>query len=279
VPDFGRENYPVKWLCVLAVAAVSAWAADNDWITVLYDSHAVKPLSGGWGYSAVLYYRGANILFDAGGSPAELAANAKALAIDLSKLDAAVVSHDDYDHYTGLSVAGTKIPVYVPDSDSGAFATSMTNRVMRFVQGLIPGQHLVDAPEGLRYIPVAGLGTQIRPGARLAVFPFGDGRREQVLLLDTPGGTVMMTGCAHPGIAMMAKQTKARGIVGGMHLQDTPLDKIRNTVLQLKSAGVVWASPGHCTGPKATEELRRQLGPGVSAVGVGGRVLLGPDRR
>lgn len=266
------------WMLALAAAA-SLCAAETDRVTVLYDSHAMKPLAGGWGYSAVVDYRGARILFDAGGSAAELAANAKALGIDLSKLDAAVVSHDDYDHYTGLSVVGPNVPVYVPDSDYGAFATSTTNRVLRFVQGMMPGQHLVDAPERLRYVRVGKAGLQIRPGARLVVFDFGDGRREQVLLLETASGTVMLTGCAHPGIALMAQQTKPRGIVGGMHLQDTPADKIRTTVTQLKSAGVQWASPGHCTGTKATEELRRQLGPGVSAVAVGGRVPFGADRR
>lgn len=266
------------WIVAL-LAAASVYAADADRVTVLYDSHAMKPLAGGWGYSAVIDYRGARILFDAGGSPTELAANAKALGIDLSKLNAAVVSHDDYDHYTGLSVVGPNVPVYVPDSDYGAFATSTTNRILRFFQGMMPGQHLVDAPEGLRYVRVGSAGLQIRPGARLVVLPFGDGRREQVLLLETESGTVMLTGCAHPGIAVMAQQTKPRGIIGGMHLQDTPVDKIRTTVTQLKGAGVQWASPGHCTGPKATEELRRQLGPGVSAVAVGGRAPLGGANR
>lgn len=262
-------------IVLLATASLHA-AEPSDSITVLYDSHAAGPLAKGWGYSVLIEYRGSRLLFDAGGSPAELTANAKTLGLDLSKLDAAIVSHDDSDHFAGLTAVPRSVPVYVPESDYGAFATSMTSHVFRFFQGLMPGQHLLDAPDGFRYVRVNSAGVQVRPGARLVVFDFADGRREQALLLDTAAGTVMVTGCAHPGIVRMVQGcgTTVRGIAGGMHLMDTPAPKIRETVTALKTAGVEWASPGHCTGPKATEELRRQIGGGVSAVAVGGRIAL-----
>ena len=151
--DTGRENCAMRfvWSLVLCGALVPAAVPETprDRITPLFDAHAAAPLVEGWGYSAFVEYRGKRILFDAGPNADVLAKNSKALGIDLTKLDAVVISHDDPDHYGGLDFIYSVNPgvkVYVPESESGAFSTSVMVHFFRFVHSALPGQHIVDPP-------------------------------------------------------------------------------------------------------------------------------------
>ena len=266
----------MKWP-LLAFVAMAAAGADR--ITLLYDSHAVAPLQGGWGYSALVEYQGKRILFDAGAAGPALSANTKALGIDLAKLDAVVISHDDPDHYAGLDVvygANPKVPVYVPDVESGAFGMGMMNRLYRTIQSVVPGQHVVDPPANAHYVRVREAAA-ILLGARVVSLPFDSGqRREQVLLVDVPGGVALISGCAHPGIVKLVQQagSRVRVAAGGFHLTTSSEADVRKTVQALKQAGVESVYPAHCTGRFATDELRRVFKEGFGMVAVGGSVTL-----
>ena len=252
----------------------------DDRIRLLFDEHAVAPLTGGWGYSALVDYRGKRILFDAGGNAAALAGNAKALGIGLARLDAVVISHDDPDHYIGLDsvyAANPAVRIYVPLDESGAFSTSLMTHVWRHLEGLLPGQHTVDPPSSANYIRIAKSGTEILPGARLVQLPFESGkRREQALVLDVPGGVAILTGCAHPGILSFVKAFGAhvRLASGGFHLATASDSDIKQAVNELKQAGVESVAPAHCTGRFATLELRRVFGSKCEMIAVGGSIPL-----
>ena len=267
----------MKLLFALATAALLAPAADR--VTLLYDSHGAPGLATGWGYSAYIEYRGKRILFDTGDSRAALAANAKALGVDLAKLDAVVVSHDDPDHYAGLDAVlavNPRVPVYVPDMDSGAFATGMMNHIYRAIQTALPGQHIVDAPSGALYIRVRDA-QDILPGVRLISLPFDSGqRREQSLVLDTEAGGVLIAGCSHPGIVELVRAAgpKVRTAAGGFHLTTTGEADVRKTVEALRQAGIQKVYPAHCTGRFATDELRRTFGAGFGMAAAGGAIPL-----
>ena len=69
-------------------------------IKVLFNSKsAYISLRSGWGLSMLI---GNNILFDTGESGAFLLHNMKELNIDLSAIDAVVISHEHWDHTGGL---------------------------------------------------------------------------------------------------------------------------------------------------------------------------------
>ena len=267
----------MRSVCVLALCAAASFAADRA--TVLFDNHAMEPLAGGWGYSALVEYHGKRILFDAGGSADALAKNAKLLKIDLGKVDAVVISHDDSDHYTGLDAVlavNPGVKVYVPESETGAFSTSITTRALRLIQSAIPGQHIVDPPSRANYVRVQDAAA-ILPGVRLIVLPFDNGsRREQAMLLDVPKGVAMFTGCGHPGVVAFARRAGApvRLAAGGFHLQTLSESEIVRAVQEFKRAGIESVSPGHCTGRFATREFRRVYGEHWNAVSVGGTILL-----
>ncbi len=273
----------MRFVGLLAVCCAVVFAAvpepSRDRIMPLFDAHAAAPLVEGWGYSAFVEYRGKRILFDAGPNADGLAKNAKALRIDLSKLDAVVISHDDPDHYGGLDFlysVNPNVKVYVPDSESGAFSTSVMVHFFRWVHSGLPGQHFVDPPPRANYVRVPA-NQQLFPGVRLLSAPFNSGnRREQALLLDVPGGVAMLVGCAHPGIVEMVQQagTRVRLVTGGFHLMTSGDTYANNVVKALKQAGVESVYPAHCTGRAATTELRKVFGARCDVVAVGGTIAL-----
>src|SRR6266852_9490292 len=55
-----------------------------------------------WGFSALVHYNGKTILFDTGNSADSFEHNVKALGVDLSQVDIAVLSHRHYDHISGF---------------------------------------------------------------------------------------------------------------------------------------------------------------------------------
>lgn len=87
------------------------------------------------------------------------------------------------------------------------------------------------------------------------------------LLVNTPGGLVVITGCSHPGIVSIVKKAistsgieDVEAVVGGFHLTDASEKRIGQTVEDLISLNVRRIYTGHCTGIKAEEKLREKFG-------------------
>lgn len=260
----------------LALFAISLLHA-ADRITLLYDSNAAAPFAAGWGYSALVEYQGKRILFDAGNNAEALRKNTKALGIDLAKLDAVVISHDDPDHYAGLHyvyAVNPRVSIYVPEQESGAFSPSIMNHLLRWIRSAVPGEHIVNPPSAAKYVPIPG-NFDLFPGARLISLPFEE-RREQALVLKLPGGVAVLTGCAHPGIVKFVNLAgpSVRLATGGFHLMKSSEPDIRRDVRSLKQAGVESIYPAHCTGTFATQELHRVFGARCGTVPVGGIIPL-----
>src|SRR5512134_2675043 len=78
-------------------------------ITVLYDAFgAPSALERDWGFAALVEYGGRRILFDTGNDAAIFARNVKQLGVDLTRLDAVVISHRHGDHTTGTGSGGRR---------------------------------------------------------------------------------------------------------------------------------------------------------------------------
>jgi len=76
-------------------------------------------------------------------------------------------------------------------------------------------------------------------------------------VLDTDKGLTIVTGCAHPGIINIVKRVKETMkkdiylVMGGFHLLDEPVKKIEGVINELKTLGVRYVGPSHCTGEDA----------------------------
>src|SRR5215510_16454959 len=92
-------------LCIALSArgVMQAEAAEPQRITNLYDAFgAPSALQQDWGFAALIEYGGKRILFDTGNDATIFEHNVKDLGIDLSRLDAVVISHRHGDHTSGL---------------------------------------------------------------------------------------------------------------------------------------------------------------------------------
>ncbi|HOR42202.1 MAG TPA: MBL fold metallo-hydrolase [Atribacterota bacterium] len=75
-------------------------------------------------------------------------------------------------------------------------------------------------------------------------------------------GIVIITGCSHAGIVNIVKQAveisekeNIESIIGGFHLVEAPLDRIKKTVEALSEFDINTIFAGHCTGFRAQAEL------------------------
>ena len=99
-------------------------------------------------------------------------------------------------------------------------------------------------------------------------------------VIEEEDGISIITGCGHSGILNMVYTAQDRypgrpvkAVVGGFHLtdRDTPSDMIHSIGKALKSFGCDRVITGHCTGTRAKEILREELGACFSALCTGYR--------
>jgi 7,8-dihydropterin-6-yl-methyl-4-(beta-D-ribofuranosyl)aminobenzene 5'-phosphate synthase len=275
-------------------------------ITVLATNLAGDPHEGAgeWGYSALVEVDGHRILYDTGASADMVMRNAAALHIDLSDVEEVVLSHNHWDHVSGLMTLRRELAKINPRAMSrvhvgaGIFeprldASGTDNNGLKTIRAeylATGGQFIVhDQPTQL-YPGVWFTGPVPRPNAEKNWNPGltiagPNGRIEDnvpedsPLLFDTAQGTVILTGCGHAGIVNIAEYARQitggnslLAVIGGLHLFAASDQTILWTGGKLKEYGIRYLLAGHCTGIEATYLLRASAGLNrqtavVSAVG------------
>ena len=266
-------------------------------LTVIVDAFGDQPaLHKDWGYSALIEYGGRRILFDTGNDSAAFAANVRTLGIDLTRLDAVVISHRHGDHTAGLRhvlALNPGVAVYVPNDEAfggptpAAFfrqADSTLPRSQRYFDGAVPARipH-GSAWQSAKFVRVDST-REIAPGFRVIrniarAAPFAE-TPEISLVIDTGNGQVIVVGCSHPRIeqivASVARDNPRVGmVVGGLHWVATPPAEIERLAVALRDQwGVQAIAPGHCTGEVGFATLRRIFGEHYTFAGLGSVVDL-----
>ena len=98
---------------------------------------------------------------------------------------------------------------------------------------------------------------------------------EQSLVVDTPGGLVIITGCAHPGIedilarALEIKKKPVLLVMGGFHLLDTGKGTVEEIAKKFKEGPVKYAAPTHCSGDGTIKVFREVFGERYLKLGTG----------
>jgi 7,8-dihydropterin-6-yl-methyl-4-(beta-D-ribofuranosyl)aminobenzene 5'-phosphate synthase len=89
-----------------------------------------------------------------------------------------------------------------------------------------------------------------------------------------------MTGCSHPGIAIMLKEIKSTFnkniymVFGGFHLLQKSDTEMEQIIEDIKALGVVKCGATHCTGEKQTEMIREAFGTNFFELGVGNIIVI-----
>lgn len=205
-----------------------------------------------WGVSFLL---GDGVIFDTFGDPDVFIGNARRFAIDLSKISHIVLSHDDWDHVSGLwEILPNRrdITVHV----CPGFSAGIKERISSF------GVNLIESDR-----PTRVYGNIFTTG-ELRGDPEGRRIYEQSVAVRTPVGFSVICGCAHPGVDnIVRKAEKELGaavdtLIGGFHMKDSTDEANDRVIENLKSSGVRRIMPMHCTGDRAVRAMRRAFGRG-----------------
>ncbi len=261
-------------------------------ITLLSTMLADGDELGEWGFSALVEVDGRTFLFDTGTNPDLVLTNAKVLKIDLSPVEDVILSHNHSDHTGGLLTLRRELMKANPKAMSRAHVSAgiFTPRWTKDGaddNGLAPlkapyeamgGQFVVhDGPSPLLPgvwftgpVPRPHDETNWQPGLTM------DGPKGRVqdnvpedgaLVMLSPRGSIILTGCGHAGIVNIADDAQAMtghapvlAVVGGLHLFSKPDAVVDWTGAQLKQKGVKYLLAAHCTGIEATYRLRQVMG-------------------
>ena len=201
-------------------------------------------------------------LFDTGGDGNVLLDNMRLLGVDPAAVDRVILSHIHGDHTGGLErflKLNSKVIVYVPES----FPLSFQQNIESY------GAKIKTVSQMTRLFDQAYSSGEM-----------GNGIREQALILDTSNGLVVITGCAHPGVANMvgkARKTLKKDVylvMGGFHLLGIPTRRIKEIIGMLREMGVKKVAPSHCTGEQATVLFQKAWADNFLEGGVGAVIRL-----
>ena len=235
-------------------------------ITILYDNYIyTKGTKPDWGFACFIEGPKKTILFDTGTKSEILFHNTDLLNVDLRMVDTVVISHNHHDHTGGLFAFLKKkkgVTVYLPVS----FPETFVQKVK------MAGSRVVKVKEPMKLCENVFFSGEM-----------GDLIKEQALIISTPKGTVVVNGCAHPGIVRIVK--KAKEIVnkkiffvfGGFHLMRHSENEVKKVISQFRNLGVLKVGATHCTGDKAIQLFKDAYGKNYINMGVG-KVITIPSK-
>ena len=247
-------------------------------ITVLTDNQVDQGggLLAEHGLCLLVEMAGTKVLLDAGHSDVCLS-NARELEVDLSDVNALVLSHGHYDHGGGLLAlldeTGPLEVIAHPDAFASKYARR-SGQQDRHTGLAYSAEDLVQRGAVLRLEPDAYEigGGFIATGSIPRITPFekddphfwvrADGRWEldhfeddQALVAHTAEGLVVVLGCAHAGVintlrhaVKMTGDERIRAVVGGLHLATASVERTELTIAALREMEVGQVVACHCTG-------------------------------
>ena len=298
-----RRLFP-GWLLAAAFAALAAAAAlrpalaaqtparvGSLSITILSTMLADEGF-GEWGFAALVETDGRRILFDTGANEDTVLRNVRALGLDLTNVDAVVLSHNHADHTTGLMslrrAASRAAPkalgtlyagkgLFWPRLNASGQADDRMARMRRDYEA--SGGRVVDVSAPIELAPgvwLTGPVPRVHPERNWSSLgrvrgDAGDVEdtvpEDMALVLNTEQGLVYLFGCGHAGVINTLEHGRktiapadVRAVIGGLHLFSADEAHLQWTASRLKSFGVQQLVGAHCTGIEAVYRLRELAG-------------------
>ena len=253
--------------------------------TVLVDNIPNGTIKGEWGLSVLIEYNNEKILLDVGASGL-FVKNAEKLGLSLEDVDYAVLSHAHFDHANGMKQffeLNTKAKFYVQSTCAEncyfkkwiftkyigipkRIVANYSDRIEYALDDykLTVGAYLIGhSTKGLDAI---GKREMMYRKEKNGWTP-DDFSHEQSLVLDTEDGLIIFNSCSHGGVINTIYEVssafpgrKIKAYIGGFHIYNKSEAEVRELAGKIKETGIQYICTGHCTGEKAYEILKEELG-------------------
>jgi 7,8-dihydropterin-6-yl-methyl-4-(beta-D-ribofuranosyl)aminobenzene 5'-phosphate synthase len=254
---------------------------------------------GEWGLSFLVESQGRQVLFDTAQTPEVFMHNVKALGLDLSGVDALVLSHGHFDHTGGLAAALPKlrrVPLYLHPaafrprkhltSKLEDIGMPISRETLEAALDVRPEEKAVEVVPGVwttgyiaeRTYPDGGSkGLLAEVDGQLVPDDYAD---DLSLVLDTGESLVLLCGCCHAGLLNTIAQVRRdfgrpiSSIIGGTHLgmSNPSAEYWRQIIAMLSDIGSPQLYLSHCSGFEASLVLAQAF-PGKVHGCSSGRVL------
>ncbi|MFC2087034.1 MBL fold metallo-hydrolase [Bacteroidota bacterium] len=208
----------------------------------VFDNYMINPdLETEWGFGSVIKTQEETILFDTGGDADILLSNMQKMNIDPTSIDKVIISHVHGDHVGGLAgflEKNNNVTVFIP--------ASFPNHIKKMI-----------ITKGAEFIEISDV-------TKISGFIYSTGELpgppiEQSLIIDSKKGIIVITGCAHPGIAKIIEKAKKMIenedvylVTGGFH--HPPISVIK----KFRELGVKKVAPSHCSGDHVREAFSQE---------------------
>ncbi len=243
-----------------------------------------------WGLSILIETGDANILLDTG-QTTSVTHNAKALGIDLKKVDKIVLSHGHADHTGGLKnvlkTIGKKVEIVAhPDIVEAKYAGKLeANRENVAMPFEVPELEKLGAHFKLSRKPVklsADILTtgevpmvtdfEAMPADRFFIKEKGKWQTDELnddlaLIINTKPGLIVVLGCSHHGMIntlyhaqKITGRKDIRMVIGGCHLINSPVERVYRTIDALQALDIQKIGVSHCTGMEGAAIMAGALG-------------------
>ena len=178
------------------------------------------------------------------------------------QVETVLISHEHKDHTHGLEALldeNPDIEVWLPDFFSQAYKDSICAK----------GAELVSVNKFQNICEGAYTTGNIAGWIE-----------EQSLVLHTPNGLVLITGCAHPRLVKVIDHVLALFdsqiylVMGGFHLAGFEKEEIQTIIMRCRQAGVQRVGPAHCSGEQAHTLFRNAYGSDYLNIGVGQEIII-----
>lgn len=255
-------------------------------ITSLMDDYCPRRgLQGEHGLSLLIETGGKRLLFAAGQGPAFMG-NARVLGMDLSSIDAVILSHGHYDHGGGLrslyEAFGDSAPPFFTGRDFDCYRYSRGKDGLREIgirrpvlptgsakaiaitslEPLAQSIFILPAVDRVDGTPYSKRFVRRMDGTE-SLDEFDD---ELSLVFDTPSGLAVVAGCAHRGIVnildaarMAFPERPLAAVIGGFHLVDASEEEMDITARAIAACSPGLVACSHCTGLKGFSALYRAM--------------------